>query len=141
MDRPKAIENFTRIVGIIQTTNPDPIHQLPKLIDQMVEDVKVIQATNKKPACLECRAARLCNRNLAVPIITNCEVCNKEIVFVVPVEYQDASRWDRPVSRISDACPRAVQKKFFAWCPKCRKYPDRIEKINKFKESLKDTKP
>lgn len=139
LDRKQAIESFTRITGVIQ--NGAASKELPHLVDRLVLDVGVIQATNKKPACQDCRAARLCARNLAVPVRTNCESCGKRIVFIVPVEYQDAAQWGRPVSRISDLCPRARPKKDFAWCPACRQSPDRVERINKFKEKRKDDDP
>lgn len=140
LDRPKAIENFKLLAGAIRAgVNPA---KLPHLIDQLVKNVGVIQATNKhKSPCPDCRAQRLCVKNLAVPIITNCESCDKEIVFLIPVEFQESEHWSKPVSRISDACPRARRKKNFAWCPTCRKYPEQIERINRLKELRKDGDP
>jgi len=142
LDRPKAIEGFKTLTKVI-LTGVDPT-KLPHLLDQLIENVGVIQATNKRNIenpCPNCRAQRLCSRNLAVPIITNCESCDKEIIFLVPVEFQESEHWGKPVSRISDACPRARRKKNFAWCPKCRKYPDQIERTNRLKELRKNGDP
>lgn len=138
MDRPKAIENFIRITGIIKTQQPETIPQIPHLIEDLVNAVEIIQNTNKKPACSDCRARRLCSKNLAVPIITQCEVCDKEVIFMIPASHQDATHWDHPVGRISQLCPQAVRKKSFAKCPVCLKYPTRAEQIQKLREKWND---
>lgn len=132
MDRPKAIEEFTRITGIIQTEQAAE-SSLPHLIDELLTNVEIIQNTNKRPPCPDCRARRMCIRNLAVPIITRCETCNKEIVFMVPVSSQDSSHWDHPVSRIAQDCPRAVRKSNFTKCPTCNRYPGRREQIERIR--------
>lgn len=132
MDRKNAIYQF-RTTSQRLTPEMDP-ELLSTVIDRLLDQVEVIQATQSHGPCEGCRAHRLCQRKLAVPISTRCEVCNKAIIFVVPASSESIDHWDKPVSRISDSCPHARPKTHFAWCPQCRKDPERVALIQKRKE-------